>query len=195
MDDGYIKFNCNWIKDKAVSPYKIAEINSWRNRLFKLGLIGVYENGIGFGNISIRYGEHKFLITGSATGGIELLNENHYVVVNEYNLKQNSLGCTGPIKASSESLSHAVIYECSQKTNAVIHIHNLELWQQLLNTLPTTNPIVPYGTPEMAEEIKQLFKETNVLQQKVIVMGGHKEGIITFGETMEEAGEILLNLI
>jgi ribulose-5-phosphate 4-epimerase/fuculose-1-phosphate aldolase len=194
MDEGYIKFNCNWIKDKPVSPEDISEINFWRDRLYSIGLIGVYENGIGFGNISIRFGNQEFLITGSATGGVERLNNGHYVVVNKYDLLQNSLICTGPIKASSESLSHAVIYECSPNTNAVIHIHHLKLWQQLLDVLPTTCDKVAYGTPEMAEEIKRLFVETAVKKEKAIVMGGHEEGIITFGETLDEAGEILLNL-
>ena len=114
MDEGYIKFNCRWIKTAPFSKHKIAEINAWRDRLYKHGLIGSYSNGIGFGNISIRTDINSFLITGSATGNLKKLNENHYVQVNEYDFLQNSLTCSGPIKASSESLSHAVI-----------HIHNM----------------------------------------------------------------------
>ncbi len=193
MDEGYLKFNCTWIKAGSVSKNKIVEINSWRDTLYGLGLIGVYNNGIGFGNISIRFDSHSFLITGSATGAIEKLNENHYVIVNEYNLLQNSLTCTGPIKASSESLSHAVVYECSPETNAVIHIHNLDMWEKYIYKVPSTKVDALYGTPEMAEEIKRLFSATDLTVQKFIVMGGHKEGIITFGKTLDEAGRILLD--
>ena len=131
MDEGYIKFNCKWIKDKPIlTANKLFEINKWRDKLYKLGLIGAYDNGIGFGNISIRFKKNTFIITGSATGNLHVMNENHYVLVNKYNLAKNSLTCKGPIKASSESLSHAIIYECSSDTNAVIHIHNIHIWKK-----------------------------------------------------------------
>ncbi len=192
MDEGYIKFHCNWIKADPLSINQLLQINRWRDTLYNLGYIGAYNNGIGFGNISIRCDNSTFIITGSATGGFKTLNGNHYVLVNDYNLLQNSLTCTGPIKASSESLSHAAIYECSQETNAVIHIHNFNMWEKLIHNVPTTREEIPYGTPEMAIEIKRLFKSTNVKTEKIISMAGHQEGIIAFGNTLDEAGEILL---
>jgi len=192
MDEGYIKFLCNWIEAEPLSIHQLLDINKWRDTLYNLGLIGAYNNGIGFGNISIRFNNRSFIITGSATGGLITLNENHYVLVDEYNLMQNSITCTGPIKASSESLSHAVIYECSHETNAVIHIHNLDMWEKLIHKVPTTREDISYGTTEMANEIKRLFKQTNVKTEKIIAMAGHKEGIIVFGKTLDEAGEILL---
>ena len=192
MDEGYIKFHCNWIKAEPLSINQLLQINRWRDTLYNLGYIGAYNNGIGFGNISIRCDNSTFIITGSATGGFETLNGNHYVLVDDYNLLQNSLTCTGPIKASSESLSHAAIYECSHKTNAVMHIHNFNMWKKLIHKVPTTREDIPYGTPEMAIEIKRLFKSTNVKTEKVIAMAGHQEGIIVFGKTLDEAGEILL---
>ena len=193
MDEGYIKFNCNWIKSDPFPSSFIAEINTWRDILYSLGLIGKDANGFGFGNISIRLKFRTFIITGSATGEYEKLNENHYVCVTEYNLLNNSLTCKGPIRASSESLSHAAIYECSQETNAVIHVHNGSLWDTLIHKIPTTRDHILYGTPEMADEIKRLFSETTLAVDKILVMGGHKEGIIAFGSSLEEAGEILLN--
>jgi len=193
MDEGYIKFNYNWIKDKPIPINKLSEINKWRDKLYKLKLIGAYDSGIGFGNISIRFENNTFIITGSATGNLRELSGNHYVLVTEYNLMKNSLTCKGPIKASSESLSHAVIYECLSDTNAVIHIHNLGLWEKLINKVPTTNKNISYGTSEMANEIKRLFEESNVRDEKIFVMGGHKEGIISFGKTLDEAGNTLLS--
>jgi ribulose-5-phosphate 4-epimerase/fuculose-1-phosphate aldolase len=195
MDEGYIKFNCNWIRNNNISKERIIELNESRAIMYQRGLIGVYPDGIGFGNISIRYHENKFLISGSATGGLSSLDETHYSLVTEYNLNSNSLTCEGPIKASSESLTHALIYDCSRETNAVIHIHHLKLWQQLKNKVPTSNEEIPYGTPEMANEIKRLFDETNLSKDKIIVMGGHIEGIISFGNNLEEAGNTLLNWI
>ena len=193
MDEGYIKFNCEWIKDKPLSIDKLVEINNWRDRLYAVKLIGAYNNRIGFGNISTRLKENTFIITGSATGNFHTLKKSHYVLVDKYDIAKNSLTCRGPIKASSESLSHAVIYECSSNTNAVIHIHNIHMWKKFIYKLPTTNKDISYGTPEMAKEIKQLFTKSNIHLEKIIVMGGHKEGIISFGKNLEEAGNIILS--
>ena len=192
MDEGYIKYNCNWIKDEPISKNEILEINKWRDRLYNVRLIGAYKDGTGYGNISIRFKGDTFLITGSATGILSSLNGNHYTLVNEYNFKKNSLKCTGPVKASSESLTHAAIYNCSPDANAVIHIHSIKMWDKLMDKVPTTDKHVPYGTPEMILEIKRLFIATTVYDEKLIVMGGHEEGIIAFGKTLDEAGDILI---
>ena len=192
MDEGYIKFNCNWIPSNDIPSDKVAALNVWRNIMYKKGLIGVYPDGVGFGNISMRCNEKIFLISGTATGALATLNESHYSMVTDYDLSRNSVTCVGPLKASSESLTHALIYECSAATNAVIHIHNLDLWNRLMHLVPTSSENISYGTPEMANEIKRLFDETTLSTEKILVMGGHWEGIISFGKDLEEAGNILL---
>ena len=141
----------------------------------------------------MRCDKKTFLISGTATGGLSTLNESHYSLVTNYNLSTNTVTCEGPLKASSESLTHALIYECAETINAVIHIHNLNLWNKLIYEVPTSNEKIAYGTPEMANEIKRLFDETTLIKEKIIVMGGHQEGIISFGKDLEEAGNILLN--
>ena len=193
MDEGYIKFNCNWIPSNDISLNKVAVLNVWREIMYKKGLIGVYPDGVGFGNISMRCNEKTFLISGTATGGLATLSESHYSLVTNYNLSTNSITCEGPLKASSESLTHALIYECSAAANAVIHIHNLNLWNRFIHHAPTSSENISYGTPEMAHEIKRLFDETALSKEKMIVMGGHREGIISFGKDLEEAGSILID--
>ena len=193
MDEGYIKFDCNWIPSKDIPLDKVAELNVWREIMYKKGLIGVYPDGVGFGNISMRCNEKTFLISGSATGGLATLNESHYSLVTNYNLSTNSVTCVGALKASSESLTHALIYECSAAVNAVIHIHNLKLWTNFIHHFPTSSENISYGTPEMAKEIKRLFDETTLSKEKIIVMGGHREGIISFGKDLDEAGSILID--
>jgi len=193
MDEkGYIKFQCNWIKTEPVDNKLIEEIVLCRNKLYKLGLIGAYSNGIGFGNLSIRLTNSVFLITGTATGQIAKLNNNHFTKVTAYNFIKNSLTCEGPVKASSESLTHAAVYESNNFANVVIHIHNKSLWKKLLNVLPATSPEIEYGTPAMAEEVKRLFKETDLIEKKMFVMAGHEEGIISFGNNLEEAFKTIL---
>ncbi|MBU2100695.1 class II aldolase/adducin family protein, partial [Candidatus Micrarchaeota archaeon] len=171
---------------------KIEELNYWRKKMFDLGLIGAYENGIGFGNISERTKGNKFIVSGSATGNIEKLTEEHYSEVTEYYLNTNSLSCVGPIKASSESLTHAAIYSNAKEVNAVIHVHNLKLWENLYDKAPGTREGIEYGTVEMAKEMKRLLGEKETKEKKIIVMKGHKEGIISFGKNLEEAGKIML---
>jgi L-ribulose-5-phosphate 4-epimerase len=191
--DGSIKFICSWKESAPLANSDIAGLNRWRDRLYALGLAGVYENGVGFGNISQRVGKsHEFIITGSATGGIEKLDERYYTRVTDYDFDHNSLSCIGPIKASSESLSHAIIYELDPSITGINHIHNKKFWEKSIGRLPTTREDVPYGTPEMAWEIERLFKESDVRKRKILAMGGHEEGIISFGKDLDETGRVLL---
>jgi L-ribulose-5-phosphate 4-epimerase len=195
MDEkGYLKFQCNWAKSGPIDEELIKELNSWRNKLYHKGWIGAFENGIGFGNISIRVVGNIFLITGTETGNLQTLTGEHYSKVVAYNMDKNAITCIGPVKASSESLSHAAIYTKNPLVNAIIHIHSKDLWKKLKNVENTTRPEVEYGTPEMAREIIRLFKETDLAEKRIIVMGGHEDGIISFGFNLDEAGERLLHV-
>ncbi|MGB6300461.1 MAG: class II aldolase/adducin family protein [Rivularia sp. (in: cyanobacteria)] len=194
IDEGYIKYQCNWINSEPLSFEEIAELNQWRNKLYKLDLIGEYDDGIGFGNISIRYSQPgQFIVSGTQTGNLSTLKEQHYTKVVNFDLEKNFLTCCGPIQASSESLTHATLYQANPTVNAVIHVHHLELWQKLMHKVPTTAIEVAYGTPEMAKEILRLFREDNLMETKIVVMSGHEEGIISFGKNLREAGNILID--
>ena len=102
--------------------------------------------------------------------------------------------CEGPVKASSESLTHAILYKLSNEINAVIHTHHRDLWNHLLHQLPTTSKNISYGTPKMVFEVKRLFDETDLSKSQIFVMAGHKDGIVAFGKNLNEAVERLLSL-
>jgi ribulose-5-phosphate 4-epimerase/fuculose-1-phosphate aldolase len=191
MKDGYVKFNCKWIKSDLQED--ILEVDKCRSNLYKLWLIGTYPNGIGFGNISIRLNEKEFIISGTETGKYETLNKEHYTKVTNYDFSKNSLECKGPIKASSESMTHAAVYMADKNINAVIHVHNLKLWKSLKGKVPGTPKTAEYGTPEMAYSVIDLFKKTDVAKKKIFIMMGHEEGIVVFGKNMEEAEKNLLS--
>lgn len=197
LDEGYVKYNCHWKETDCINNESIKTLNKWREKLYDLKLIGYYsKHKVGYGNISVRYKQTaQFIISGTQTGHLKNLNENHYSLVTYYNIDKNTLFCEGQAKASSESLTHAVIYDLSKKFNAVIHIHNLTLWNKLKDKVPTSNQNVPYGTPEMANEIFRLYHNSNLSNKKLLVMGGHEEGLISFGESLDEAGEIILNAL
>jgi ribulose-5-phosphate 4-epimerase/fuculose-1-phosphate aldolase len=160
--------------------------------MFKYGLIGVTSDGIGYGNISVRAGGGGFYISGTATGRFSALEEKHYALVNSWSYNQNALQCTGMINASAESLSHAAIYESLPNIVAVIHIHHKGMWNKYLNSLRTTSTDITYGTPEMAREIKNIVGTAMPDQDSILVMGGHEEGIVAWGESLDIAGENIL---
>jgi len=78
-----------------------------------------------------------------------------------------------------------------ESIGGVIHVHSREMWQRLLDRVPTSSRDVPYGTREMAEEIERLWNESDLRREKILAMGGHEEGVITFGEGLDVAGTIL----
>jgi ribulose-5-phosphate 4-epimerase/fuculose-1-phosphate aldolase len=192
--EGFVKFNCHWSQSgPVISDEQYEIINSWREILYNMDLIGAYENGVAFGNISMRIGVgHQFVITGSATGEIPELEPGHYVKVNSYNIDDNAVQCIGPLKASSESLTHAAIYSADPDTNAVVHVHNIDLWNELIYKVPTTNPGMDYGTAGLAKDILRLFKEPEIYEKRIIIMSGDRAGILTFGHDMDEAVNVLM---
>ncbi|HEY9769929.1 MAG TPA: class II aldolase/adducin family protein [Coleofasciculaceae cyanobacterium] len=193
IDEGYIKYQCNWNRASAIAEAEIVELNQWRTKLYQLGLIGQYDNGIGFGNLSVRLANtSEFIISGTQTGGIANLTAQHYTKVTDYNWQENYVTCQGLIKASSETLTHAAIYVAEPEVNAVVHVHHQKMWRRLLNRFPTTNPVCAYGTPQMAQEIIRLCQQPATQRQKIMVMSGHEEGILSFGKNLTEASEILL---
>jgi L-ribulose-5-phosphate 4-epimerase len=189
----YVKFACEHAATKITPFDGLAELNAYRCKLLQLGLIGVDANGIGFGNLSIRNGTtNNFYITGSATGGKPELTPADCARVVAYDFKRNWLRCEGCAIASSESLTHAAVYESDAKVGSVIHCHDSKLWAALLNQAPTSSKAVDYGTPEMAYELTRLFKVTDVQSRKILVMAGHEGGIVAFGKNLEEAFVVLM---
>lgn len=196
MTEGYIKFDCNWNKKKFPFQEEIfSQLEKARTNLYRLGLIGMYPDGIGFGNISVKSGEStSFIITGSATGQFEKLDQYHYSLVTGYDFEKNSISCLGMTKASAESLTHAAVYEFFPENRAVVHVHCLWLWEKLLNNYPTTSAEIEYGTPEMAFAVGKLASEIRESEERIIVMGGHREGILVFGSDLTKVTNEIIKI-
>jgi ribulose-5-phosphate 4-epimerase/fuculose-1-phosphate aldolase len=111
--------------------------------------------------------------------------------VTRVDIPANELWCEGPIIASSESMSHAVIYRECPEVQAVIHVHDIAMWQRLLHRVPTTADTAAYGTPEMADSIVDLLQTTELRQTGLFVMEGHEEGVFAFGNTLDRVGNLL----
>jgi ribulose-5-phosphate 4-epimerase/fuculose-1-phosphate aldolase len=189
----YVKFTYERARAQIAPFDQLAELNECRRKLRELHLIGVDSNGIGFGNLSVRDGAtNNYYVTGSATGGLHKLTFADCVRVVACDFEKNRLRYEGSAIPSSESLTHAAIYESDPIMSAVIHCHDSALWASLLDRAPTSSKAVAYGTPEMAYEIMRLLKAGDVRTRNILVMAGHEGGIITFGKDLEEAFAVLM---
>ncbi len=196
IDEGYIKYDSRWSPGPAPDAGIVAGIERWREPLYAAGLVGQYaELGIGYGNLSVRVDETgRFVITGTQTGHLEATGPEHYALVTATDIPANTVWSTGPVKASSEAMTHAAIYALSRGIGAVVHVHSEALWRRYLDVLPTTRGDVPYGTPAMAAEFTRLWSEGRFRNDGLAVMAGHDEGIVSIGATIGEAAERVLAL-
>lgn len=194
MKDGVIKYSIEHQTATAPLFSDYEELEALRKRLFALGLIGEKE-GIGYGNLSMRdKGSKSFFITATQTGNRQTLTREQYTYIGKYEFSSFKVMSRGAHKPSSEALSHAMIYTIDERITAVIHIHSLSLWQ-FMKTKDALATTAEYGTAEMVEEIRELYRELDPIENNAFVMKGHKEGIMTFGRSVEEAELILLNII
>lgn len=196
--EGYYKFTPRFAGVVHHSPAVLFELNGWRDRLYSLGLIGMYASGelkgVGYGNISVRT-PGGFLITATRTGGLVALGPEHYSEIVGVDVDRNTVKFRALSEASTpsaECMTHAMFYEADAAVGAVIHIHHLEFWRKLLYCVPTTAPEVEYGTPEMAREIVRLYRASDLPVRKLAAMAGHEEGVISIGRNLDEAGSVML---
>ena len=147
----YVKFTYQRARADIAPFDALAELDACRRKLVDEHLLGLCPNGVGFGNVSVRNSPTtSFYITGSATGGLAELTPADCVRVVVYDFARNWLSYEGTAIPSSESLTHAAIYESDSIASAVIHCHDSAWWAILLDRVPTTSKAVAYGTPEMA---------------------------------------------
>ncbi|MBK8047400.1 MAG: class II aldolase/adducin family protein [Anaerolineales bacterium] len=203
VKEGVIKYTIQHTPAAPMAATELSELNAWRKILVLLKLIGqdpARYAGYGFGNISRRVApwdaapeERHFVITGTQTGDIADLQPEDFTVVVASQSQKNTIVSEGPAYPSSESLTHGIIYDMDDSVRWVMHAHSPEIWRhaQALG-IPVTDATVAYGSPEMANEVVRLFAETDVASQHIFAMGGHEDGIVTFGQTAEEAGSVML---
>jgi hypothetical protein len=205
--EGVIKFNLvhEETQDPIVRPeYPIQELSFWRNRFHQLKLIGQepgrYDDA-GYGNVSARVPPftddphaRQFIITATQTGKDPYLPRNDYTLVKAYLPERNTLISLGPHRPSAESMTHGMIYDEFPWTLFVFHAHSPDIWRKAARLgIPITHPDVPYGTPRMALEVRRLHQEGRL--ENIFSMGGHEDGIVTFGETADQAGEAMVRVL
>lgn len=203
IDDGVIKYDTSgFTLSSPLGQHEYEDLEKWRHQLYQLKLIGEYlPEKIGYGNLSLKKdysnfhqtNHSQFVITGTQTGGREHLDGKYYTRVLDYNFKNWSIKAMGPLQASSEALTHAAIYEAdSQNIKCVFHIHNKEIWKGMIDQQYDSTPEdVPYGTEEMAKAVQSSIGNKT---SGIIVMKGHEDGVISYGKTMQEAADLILEV-
>lgn len=196
IDEGVIKFDSRWRESAPLTLPEIQDLLEWRRPLFEAGLIGHLEEfDVGYGNLSARVGDsNQFVISGTQTGHVQEADAGHFALVTDYNIDDNFVASTGPVEASSESLTHAAIFALDSEFRAVVHVHSEELWVGLMSSLPSTREEIAYGTPQMAIEFARLHDESGFATTGVARMAGHEGGLISFGVSVREAAERILAL-
>jgi len=182
---------------RSASAEQLATLNAWRTMLMQMDMIGQTPeryDGFGFGNISMR-DDKEFIITSSQSGGIKDLSPEEYVRITGWNFDRFWVDAEGSKPPSSESLTHAMVYECAKNVNFLFHAHCPQIWEnaEALN-IPTTPPQVTYGTPEMAAAFKQLL-EDNVSRPIVFATPGHTDGVFSCGHTARDTGGLLVSYL
>ncbi|MEW5741197.1 MAG: class II aldolase/adducin family protein [Myxococcota bacterium] len=180
----------------------LRELCAWRGILFRLGLLGQdgrRYGGAAWGNVSARLppwhdeARRPFLVSGTQTGGVAEAGPQHFAVVDSCDLTGEQVNSFGPVQPSSEAMTHASIYRVAPELRFVFHAHCPDVWLAARRLeLPRTPEGVDYGTREMAWAVERLLPQKQTRAARAIVMTGHEDGVITFGETADEAGEAMV---
>jgi ribulose-5-phosphate 4-epimerase/fuculose-1-phosphate aldolase len=199
--EGVIKFTLHSTDEPAVEASMITELNGWRHILHRLQLIGQIPErymGFGFGNISKRSVDQpsSFIVSGTQTGQPPHLTADQYALVTDCEPLFNTITAKGAIKPSSEALTHGQLYQLDANIQCVVHAHSPEIWQAAEQLqLDLTSRDVAYGTAEMALEVERLFQTTAVRTNKIFVMGGHEDGVVSFGRDCAEACTVMISTL
>jgi hypothetical protein len=166
-----------------------------------IGLDPARYEGLGYGNVSTRLGpfgdvgrgRRRFLVTGTQTSGRPTVTLADFCVVERYDVAANRVTSFGPVAPSSESLTHAAIYDIAPTARAVLHGHCPEIWRRARALgLPVTPPEAANGTTRMAHEVQRLYRESTFAETGILAMGGHEDGVLAFGASAAAAGEALV---
>ncbi len=208
--EGVIRFDVRHVREpleERVLGETARTLAAWRSVLAHLRLLGrdpARYDGLGYGNVSARVGpfgdvargRRRFLVTGTQTAGRAHATLREFCLVEQWDIGRNQVASRGEVEPSSESLTHAALYDASPAVRVVLHAHAPELWRRARSLgLPVTDAAAANGTPAMALEVARLYREGTLASTGVAAMGGHEDGVIAIGASAEEAGGALVRLL
>lgn len=192
--EGVIKYRLTHHPSPLPEGAEITGLLDWFERCRARDLIGqdpARYDGYAYGNISVR-APRGFVISGTQTGGTRRLREDQLAWVESFDQDTNELIAGGPVRPSSEAMTHGQVYRALPDVGAVIHVHSPWLWEAAtVLGLPATPKSAPYGTQAMAKAVDRLLRAPGGAQG-IFAMGGHQDGVVAYGRDMDDAGQLLL---
>ncbi len=195
-DEGVIQFNLDYTPRPLDAVAELSTLCHFHQLFQRLGWLGKASDrydGAAYGNLSKRCtSKSGFVISATQTGNLTL-NAQRICQVSRFNLEKNYVVAHGPLKPSSEALTHAAAYALAPEVQWVFHIHEPILWRHAATIkMAQTSDGIGYGTPAMAKEMGRLFP---TLQDGcgLVAMTGHQDGIISFADTAARAASQLFS--
>lgn len=189
-DDIYqgVKFKTIFLKKKPPAHPDIAMLEKWCSIFHQKNLAPPYADG-SFGNLSFRTKKDTFIITGSRIGLKCSLSNDCFVEIIQCDQTKKIIKVIGIREPSSETMLHAAIYEKRSDIAAIMHGHSPELLiKSTILQIPETKDEKPYGTIELVECVLELIDRNNLIMMK-------NHGFIAVGESMPEAGKLVLQVL
>jgi hypothetical protein len=208
-DEGVIKFKAEHVHAPLVGEHYdrgVQHLAAWRLILARAKLLGQASDrygGLAYGNLSARVppfpGERqrrRFVITGTQTSGKHAVTRSDFCLVEAYDFERNAVRSHGLVLPSSEALTHGAVYDLNPSIRFVLHVHAPRIWRRAAPLgLPQTCPRAVCGTVAMAREVFRLLRESSLANQRLFVMAGHEDGVVSFGRSAAEAAEAVLQTL
>jgi ribulose-5-phosphate 4-epimerase/fuculose-1-phosphate aldolase len=196
--EGVIQYRLDYSPGPLPAACDPAPLLHWFRWCRDRGLVGqdpTRYGGYAVGNLSLR-AAIGFVISCTQTGGTPELGRGDLAWVQEFDAAHNRLRATGPCRPSSEAMTHGELYRALPWVGAVIHVHTPDLWLHAAELgIPVTDPAAGYGTPEMAAQAVALATAADTGRHGIFAMGGHEDGIVAYGATMDLAGARLADAL
>jgi len=192
--EGYIQYQLNHTQRVLPEPADFEQLVAVRRELYRKKWIGETDDGVGYGNVSMRLSNGAgFLVSGTQTGGAPEVTIQQFAQVIEWDVARNKLVSCGPVAPSSEALTHAALYAippAKGPLNCVLHVHVQEAWERGKHDAdtPKTPDGITYGTVKMAEAVKTLFQ---LSPNQAVLMAGHEGGWLAAGPSPLAAYRVL----
>jgi ribulose-5-phosphate 4-epimerase/fuculose-1-phosphate aldolase len=199
-DEGVTKFSFERTDVSASVEPVVRDLTEERRELYLRDSIGcnMKRYGACYGNASARVGafgapagRREFIVSGTQTGNIASPGPEHWVRITRYDHAANRVWAAGPCDPSSESLTHAAIYDADLAIRSVMHGHDRHTWLWLLESgAPATAPHIGYGTQAMATAAAAIVRgrrSSTFRYPGVFAMSGHEDGVVAWGDSVKEA--------
>ena len=192
--DGVIQFQLHHRDADPLDLVPFQALCNLRDALHARGWIGrdpARYGGLGYGNVSRRMEAQAFVVSATQTGHLATLAAGDWVTVTQASPATNELWADGACKPSSESLTHAAIYQTCVAT-FVCHIHHPALWKAACRgaiALPTTPASATYGTPAMAAALSKIAARSSL--PFAAAMTGHEDGLMAAADSPAELLDLL----